>query len=86
MCDSPPRHIIEILDRESRNSSQAHFLKRLSQADEPRMSKFLAKNYATVQKVVPRKEFWKSKEHTFSGDCISIYFLLDYTYANNTIS
>ena len=42
---------------ELRNSSQAHFLKRLSQADEPRMSKFSAENYATVQKVVPRKSF-----------------------------
>ena len=37
------------------NSSQAHFLKRLSQAVEPRMSEKSTDFYATVQKVVPRK-------------------------------
>ena len=41
----------------AQNSSQAHFLKRLSQAGEPRMSDFSAEKYATVQKVAPRKSF-----------------------------
>src|SRR3989339_82275 len=38
-------------------SLQAHFLKRLSQADEPRTSEKSADFYATVQKVVPKKIF-----------------------------
>ena len=42
---------------ELQNSLQAHFLKRLSQADEPRMSEKSADFYATVQKVAPRKSF-----------------------------
>jgi hypothetical protein len=45
----------------SQNLSQAHFLKRLSQADEPRMNKKSADFYVTVQKVVLSKSFGSHK-------------------------
>ncbi len=46
----------------AQNLLQAHFLKRLSQAGEPRMSDFSAEKYATVQKVAPRKSFTTEKQ------------------------
>lgn len=39
----------------NQNFTQKYFLSRLSQAVEPRMSKFLAKNYATAKKVISTK-------------------------------